>query len=244
MTNSEPALVLDIDGVLRDVSQSYRRALADTVERFGGERPTPEAIDDLKAEGRWNNDWEASQELLRRQGIAVPFAEVVAYFQQQYRGAPGDDPTLWTGYIAQEPLLANPEFFANLTAAGCPWGFFSGATRASARFVLGRLGIAEPVLVAMEDGPGKPDPTGLLAVADRLGAHTVVYAGDTVADMQTVVAARQRQPGRRWVAVGVVPPHVLAGDDPEAYRQRLRQQGADAVVDSVLALTPAWLRSL
>ncbi|HAN45587.1 MAG TPA: TIGR01548 family HAD-type hydrolase [Cyanobacteria bacterium UBA8156] len=241
--NSIPALVLDIDGVLRDVSQSYRRALADTVAHFGGERPTPQAIDALKAEGQWNNDWEASQELLRRQGIAAAFGEIVAYFQGQYRGDTGDDPTRWTGYIAQEPLLANPKFFANLTAAGIPWGFFSGATRASARFVLGRLGVTAPVLVAMEDAPGKPDPTGLLAVADRLGADTVIYAGDTAADMLTVVAARQQRGDRRWIAVGVVPPHVLAGDDPEAYRQTLRQKGADAVVDSVLALTPTWLRS-
>ena len=60
--------VFDIDGVLRDVSGSYQRALADTVEKFtdGQYRPTDDEIDTLKGEGLWNNDWEASQELVYR----------------------------------------------------------------------------------------------------------------------------------------------------------------------------------
>ncbi|MBC7824487.1 MAG: TIGR01548 family HAD-type hydrolase, partial [Candidatus Parcubacteria bacterium] len=61
-------VVFDIDGVVRDVSGSYRRALADTVEQFtqNAYRPTSQEIDLLKSEGTWNNDWEASQELVYR----------------------------------------------------------------------------------------------------------------------------------------------------------------------------------
>ena len=56
-------VVFDIDGVVRDVGNSYRRALADTVEQFteGAFRPSQADIDRLKAEGIWNNDWEASR---------------------------------------------------------------------------------------------------------------------------------------------------------------------------------------
>ena len=65
---SKKFFIFDIDGVIRDVSGSYRRALADTVEFFtkSAYRPTSEEIDELKAEGIWNNDWEASQELIAR----------------------------------------------------------------------------------------------------------------------------------------------------------------------------------
>ena len=51
--------VFDIDGVIRDVTNSYRRAIADTVEEFTNQqyRPTMQDIDDLKSEGTWNNDW-------------------------------------------------------------------------------------------------------------------------------------------------------------------------------------------
>jgi HAD superfamily phosphatase len=59
-------LLFDIDGVIRDVSGSYRRAIVETVHHYSGWRPDPSEIDALKAEGCWNNDWEASLELLRR----------------------------------------------------------------------------------------------------------------------------------------------------------------------------------
>ena len=59
-------LLFDIDGVIRDVGGSYRRAIVETVHHYSGWRPDPAEIDSLKAEGSWNNAWEASLELLRR----------------------------------------------------------------------------------------------------------------------------------------------------------------------------------
>ena len=57
-------LLFDIDGVIRDVGGSYRRAIVETVHHYSGVRPHAASIDALKAEGCWNNDWEASLELL------------------------------------------------------------------------------------------------------------------------------------------------------------------------------------
>jgi HAD superfamily phosphatase len=253
--------VFDIDGVLRDVGNSYRRALADTVETFtGGQyRPTPEDIDILKGEGRWNNDWEGSQELVYRffegQGkprdaVALNYDEIVGFFQRRYRGPNLDNPSQWTGYITQEPLLVDKGYFEALHRDRIVSGFFSGATRGSASFVLQRrLGLVDPVLVAMEDAPGKPDPTGLLAVVQTLtqqyqlpATTPVIYAGDTVADMQTLLRASQTQTGgpqRPWLAVGVLPPHIVNSD--EAYRQSyhsaLEAAGAQGVLSCITELT-------
>ncbi|MBC7968927.1 MAG: TIGR01548 family HAD-type hydrolase [Verrucomicrobia bacterium] len=247
-------VVFDIDGVIRDVGGSYRRALADTVEHFtaGAYRPSPWDIDALKAEGFWNNDWDASQELLYRyfeaQGrsrvatvensIYLNYDELVAFFQSRYRGT---DPTNWTGYICQEPLLLQPAYLEQLTQAGIQWGFFSGATTGSARFVLEqRLGLRSPVLVAMEDAPGKPDPAGLVQTVRLLNDDTtpVLYVGDTVADMYTIANARQLQPGRRWFAVGILPPHVQeTAERSQAYTQTLQQAGAQMVLSNVEELT-------
>lgn len=251
--------VFDIDGVIRDVAGSYRRALADTVEQFtqGAYRPSPQDIDALKGEGLWNNDWEASQELIyrhfERQGQArttleLSYEAIVAFFQSKYRGEQPDGQ--WTGYITQEPLLVDAAFFDRLSQADIGWGFFSGATRASATFVLERrVGLVDPLLIAMEDAPGKPDPTGLFAVLDRLAVadsdRPVAYVGDTVADMYTVIKARETQPDRRWLGVGVLPPHVAADADRRGdYAQSLRQAGADVVLDRVLDLTPDRLAQL
>ena len=241
--------VFDIDGVIRDVSGSYRRALADTVEYFtnGANRPTSEEIDEMKAEGIWNNDWEASEELIKRyfhslgQDSKISYEEIVKFFQGRYRG---NDPEKLNGYIATEPLIATTEYFQELTTAGIGWGFFSGATRASASYVLQRLAIANPVLVAMEDAAGKPDPTGLLLAVKQLesnhGSSTaiaVVYVGDTVADMLTVVKARTYDTSYKYVAVGVIPPHVHE-DLRDRYVALLKENGADIVLNSVLELTP------
>jgi HAD superfamily phosphatase len=245
--------IFDIDGVIRDVSGSYRRALADTVEHFTdfADRPSHEKIDDLKAEGIWNNDWEASQELIRRyfdglgQEVPASYEKIIEFFQSRYRGKNTD----WSdGYIAAEPLIATKQYFQELTSAGIGWGFFSGATRASASYVLGRLEIADPVLVAMEDAAGKPDPTGLVLaikqIESRLGAIAnfptnlaVVYIGDTVADMLTVVKARDSDPSYQYIAVGVIPPHVPE-NLRDRYRALLENHGADIVLNSVLELTP------
>lgn len=243
--------IFDIDGVIRDVSGSYRRALADTVERYteGQYRPDSGAIDALKAEGCWNNDWKGSQELIYRyweaQGrsrpeVALDYAELVAFFQSRYRGAN------WDGYIAQEPLLVSLPYFDALTQQGIRWGFFSGATRASAAYILEhRLGLTAPPLIAMEDAPDKPDPTGLFLVCETVLAtgespELVVYAGDTVADMYTIREARSRRPEWPLLAVGIVPPQSQQTPEQTAqYQQLLTTAGADVVLTNAEQLTGA-----
>lgn len=268
MTNSQTTIssenaivVFDIDGVVRDVSGSYRRAIADTVEHFTGGvyRPSMTEIDQLKSEGIWNNDWQASQELVyryleaqgkRRSQIALGYDTLVAFFQSRYRGT---DPEHWNGYICSEPLLLQPSYLESLTAAGMPWGFFSGATRGSANYVLEkRLGLTAPVLIAMEDAPGKPDPTGLLATVEQLeyqhgleATLPVIYVGDTVADLYTVGHARTLRPERVWIGVGILPPHVQdTSERCEAYAQTLKDAGAVVVLNSVEQLTPQQIQQL
>ena len=95
----------------------------------------------------------------------------------------------------------------------------------------------------MEDAAGKPDPTGLLLAVKQLEikasklANAVVYIGDTVADMLTVLKARTCDPSYNYVAVGVIPPHVRA-DLRDRYADLLKENGADIVLNSVLELTP------
>lgn len=264
-------VVFDIDGVVRDVGNSYRRALADTVEYLtaGAFRPSQQEIDRLKSEGIWNNDWEASQEfvyryfevhgLADREAIAtstgaivcpdpagrgritVDYDRLVAFFQSRYRGT---DPVNWNGYICEEPLLLEPDYLKLLTEAGIQWGFFSGATRGSATYVLEkRLGLQSPVLIAMEDAPGKPDPTGLFKTVQQLDPANanlpVLYVGDTVADMYTVQRAREHESTRSWVAVGVLPPHVQVTEErSQEYASTLEKAGADVVFWNVQELTP------
>ena len=58
-------LLFDIDGVIRDVTKSYRSAIKETVHQLGKWRPKTEDIDNLKLKGIWNNDWDLSHELIK-----------------------------------------------------------------------------------------------------------------------------------------------------------------------------------
>jgi HAD superfamily phosphatase len=247
-------LLFDIDGVIRDVSGSYRRAIVETVQHYSGLRPEPSAIDALKSEGCWNNDWEASMELLRRSGCAeLPaFAALVDVFNGFYFGGdPDGDPSQWRGFIGSEPLLVNSALFAELSAAGVHWGFVSGAEPPSARFVLEtRLGLKDPALIAMGDAPDKPDPTGFLRLATALtgqalgpDAAPVVYLGDTVADVITVQRARQQHPTQQFISLAVAPPH-LHSSTAKAERQRYEAQLEQAGADKVLSCTAEVLDAL
>ncbi|MHC5716954.1 MAG: TIGR01548 family HAD-type hydrolase, partial [Nostoc sp.] len=235
------------------------RAIAATVEYFTTQayRPTPLDIDQLKSEGVWNNDWEASQELIyryfetqgqTREQLQLDYDAIVAFFQSRYRGP---DPNNFTGYICNEPLLLQPSYLDQLTQAEIAWGFFSGATRASANYVLEkRLGLESPVLIAMEDAPGKPDPTGLFATLrlienDFDKTSIIVYVGDTVADMYTVEKARDLNPDRTWIGVGVLPPHVQeTAARRDAYSETLQKAGAAVVLNNVQELTPRQIQKL
>ena len=52
------AVVLDVDGVLVDVEDSYRRAIVESIERVHGETIERDQVQMFKNAGGFNNDWE------------------------------------------------------------------------------------------------------------------------------------------------------------------------------------------
>ena len=98
----------------------------------------------------------------------------------------------------------------------------------------------------MGDAPDKPDPTGLIRLAEQLAAGEVprwiAYIGDTVADVHTVLNARERRPELPWRSLAVAPPHIT---DVSAYHRQLQEAGADHIVDTTRALgLPMLLNAL
>ena len=80
------AVVLDIDGVLVDVADSYRRAIIESVDRVCGKTIDRDAIQSFKDAGGFNNDWELTDAaalyvIARREGLQMDvetFADRVA----------------------------------------------------------------------------------------------------------------------------------------------------------------------
>jgi HAD superfamily hydrolase (TIGR01548 family) len=74
------AVVLDVDGVLVDVADSYRRAIVESVDAVYGDTIDREAIQQFKNAGGFNNDWELTYAaalfvLARREGMTLSLAQ-------------------------------------------------------------------------------------------------------------------------------------------------------------------------
>ena len=64
METTRQMIVFDMDGVLVDVTGSYRETIVQTVKSFSGKTIERAAIQDYKNQGGWNNDWLLSQHIL------------------------------------------------------------------------------------------------------------------------------------------------------------------------------------
>ncbi|WP_418284093.1 TIGR01548 family HAD-type hydrolase [Halorubrum sp. DTA46] len=74
------AVVLDIDGVVVDVADSYRRAIIESVDSVCGKTIDREAVQAFKNAGGFNNDWELTDAaalfvLARREGLRMDVDE-------------------------------------------------------------------------------------------------------------------------------------------------------------------------
>ncbi len=245
-------ILFDIDGVIRSVENSYRLSLKKTVYKFTGWEPSYLDIDSAKNEGIWNNDWDLSLELIIRfakkenLNLKIPSRkEIVKSFEGFYFGGdPNKDSKYWNGFIKNEELLVDKNFFHLLQSNGIIWGFVSGAESASAKFVLEkRLGLKSPPLISMGDAPDKPDPKGFIELSkkllrDKLGPSNIpiAYVGDTIADINTVINARKEIPSQKFISIGIAPPHLHLKSrliERNSYETNLKKAGADLVLSSI-----------
>ena len=171
------ALLLDLDGVLADVSDSYRRAIAETAASFGV-RIAPSEIEAAKAAGNANNDWELTYRLIARRGISCSLAEVTRRFEQLYQG----------GLYRNERLLPSRDVLLRL-ASRARLGIVTGRPRRDAERFVRDFDVPVDVLVCVEDAAPKPDPAPVRLALDRLGVRRAWMVGDTPDDVEAARAA-------------------------------------------------------
>jgi HAD superfamily phosphatase len=178
---SKPLLVFDMDGVLVDVTESYRETIACTVEHFTGVKPTNDQIQDLKNQGGFNDDWKLTHHAVTAAGLEAGFEAVKDHFQSIFLGGNGTP-----GLIMRERWVANPGTLEKL-AGKFRLAVFTGRPRAEAHLTLARFaaGLEFAPIVGMEDVTRhKPAPDGLLAIT---GA--AYYVGDSIDDARCARAA-------------------------------------------------------
>jgi HAD superfamily hydrolase (TIGR01548 family) len=204
-------IVFDMDGVLVDVSESYRETIVRTVEHFTGSTIERAIIQQYKNEGGWNNDWELSQRICADLGVTVEYGAVVEYFNHLF---------LDGGLIHRERWLPKPGLFEGL-ASRYELAIFTGRSQLEAGITLEREGFTGRFHIVSSDDVArqKPDPEGLLQIMARYPGKELLYIGDTVDDARSARAA------------GVHFFGIAAGD--EELTALLHRDGAAAVLKDI-----------
>lgn len=174
MNTKYDGLIFDIDGILVDVSRSYREAIRRTAEYFLKRNVLMPEVDQIKNIVGMNNDWDASYSLINESKIS--FKTVKDYFQKIYLG----------GLIDKEKLLVPKQKLLLLKEKYKKLGIATGRPKKEAEYVINKNNLEKifDCIVALEDvDNSKPSPDSLLAVIKKLGLKQTVYIGDSPSDV-------------------------------------------------------------
>lgn len=221
------ALIFDLDGTLVDTSKSFDRTVEYVVEKFSGTKLDLADLAALRREGGFNDDWVASQELLKRRGFQVDLKEIAREGERYYLSIATDSEELLLPISLLERLRKRHPLY-----------IVTGRTRAEYAPVWGeRLDPLFERVYCVDDVPGcraKPNPDYLLQVLKDSGITRGAYVGNAVDDMQAACAA-----GLTAIGVAEV---LLAGADTNAaqpvaaeqncQRTALQNAGAHAIISN------------
>ena len=131
------AILFDMDGVLVDVSRSYRRAIQETAAHFTGRDIPVGTIQRYKNHGGFNDDWKLTHAIISSTGIQVSLPRVTAAFQRLYRG---DN---WNGLIAEETALIRHDVLERLRSQVNIMGVVTGRPKEEAQWAVKHFGWAK-----------------------------------------------------------------------------------------------------
>src|SRR3989338_6766683 len=191
------AIVFDIDGVLIDVSKSYRLSIKKTAEFFLCKEISGKEVEKVKLSGGFNDDWDCTEEIIKKNGKIVEKREIISKFQEFYLGKN------FNGLIKNEKLLIKTEVIGELSKR-YKLAIFTGRPRIEAEFALKKGKILQyfSCIIAMDDiKKGKPEPEGLLKLKKELKADELIYIGDAPDDQEVAKNAKAD-------FIGVIPPYA------------------------------------
>jgi len=193
------ALLLDMDGVLAEVSESYRVSIVKTCHRYNAKSVTLDTVAEWKARGGCNNDWVLSLDLISEskdgdKGLTLD--EVTETFEDFYQGT-----ETTKGLCELETLIPRKDLLGELhSKVNGNMAVVTGRPRKDCDSFLNHHGIGKffKVCVCMEDGPPKPDPFPVSEACKLLGvspSSSVIMVGDTPDDITSALRAEVRGVG-------------------------------------------------
>jgi HAD superfamily hydrolase (TIGR01548 family) len=225
-------VLVDMDGVLAEVSQSYREAIIRTCHFYGAVGVTADTVTEYKTRGNANDDWKLSHRMILDHvpgSDNVTLQQVTDTFEEFYQGkkdAQGNE--IVPGLYQLETLIPTRETLEALRQRSKPgMGIVTGRPRSDCEKFLKQYQLEDlfDAAYCMEDGPSKPDPFPVTQCCAWLGVEpsaTVVLVGDTPDDIAAAKAAG-------CSAVGVITPEANEAS-AQKMRQGMLEKGADIVL--------------
>jgi histidinol-phosphate aminotransferase len=230
-------LVLDIDGVLIDADRSFMEAVARALADLRPALPwSDETFRAFKRLGGFNNDFRLTAGALAlaeavgdrdlqplvEAALGHGFPELDARMQALEPGAQRVVQRHYADTIQLErPLVTLQE----LQATGWALAILTGRPPEELDLAWRVLGFRLPAVCDAAPHLRKPEPAGLLQLADAFRSEEILFVGDTVDDARCLRAAAACRPDLAWRFAGVGPDRARfaeAGDlQPETLRDLL-----------------------
>ncbi len=211
--NDKQLLIFDIDGVLVDVTGSYRMAAKLTAEFFTGKEVSLAEIQEYKNRGGFINDWSLTEAIIKSRGFNIGKEKIIEKFQDYYEKFKKNEK-----WILDKKILEELPKKYKLAV-------FTGRPRNEAIEVLQRFNALRCFneIVAMEDvEKEKPSPDGLLKILKKCNAGNALYFGDTIDDAKAAI-------GANIAPIGVLPPTCKS----DKLRNILLKNGAKCVINNI-----------
>jgi HAD superfamily phosphatase len=218
-------VVFDMDGVLVDPTESFRRAVIETVRHFTGRETTFARIAEIKNEGGYNDDADVALRIVEELGGSATRDEVNEVGMRLFWGENRD------GLVRKERWLPGAGVLERLRARA-RLAIFTGRGPTTARHSLNRFCPSidfDPIMACDHTFALKPAPDGLLRILEKHPGAEPVYVGDAIDDALSARAA-----GVPFV--GVVAPDAPHREETIAL---LKAEEAKAIVASINDLESA-----
>ncbi len=215
-------LVFDLDGVVFDVSNSYRYAIQKTYEYFAGSSCSACEMQEAKNRGGLSNDWDLTKYLLDKKGIDADYSKLVEIFQNIFYNPENEGSK---GAIDNEKLVLDAVFFNELSKK-YDLAVFTGRPKEEAFYSLEKFGLKNffDYFVCLEDVPAgrsKPFPDGLNKIKKECCFEDICFFGDTVDDIKAGCGASVD-------VFGIIPPNAASINET---CDMLKKSGAKDVIN-------------
>ncbi len=216
-----PIFVFDMDGVIFDVSQSYRKAIIKTFEHFTGFSCSSDDIQMVKNAGGMSNDWKVTHYLISKAGKEVSYQEVIDVFQGLFFNPLA--PMGQKGLIDCEKTVLDKDFFEKLSQ-NFDLAIFTSRDNIEAFYSLEKAGIKKYFsyfITAESVGEFvKPSGYGLNLIKQNCSNSEIYYFGDTIDDIKAGLEAGAK-------VFGVIPPNASKIDETI---KSLKDSGAYGII--------------